>query len=470
MGVLSKLFKSSNPVKKEFKSAWGNGFSYIDQIWSLGKQNISFYNCIYYYQQCAPLFSGIQLISDEVAGIEPYLFDENKNEFIEKHPLLDLLYHPNADSTGSEFMEQMAAFYLITGNCYIVASGTVNRPPLELWVIPPQYVTITAGSDGYAETITVAPNTNTSDTFTRKEVDGRFRYYSSNDKEVWHIKEFNPLQGFNYLYGMSKLTPIWYEIEQYINSSIHNLSLLKRGARSSGALTSERELSDDEFMRLSEQIDRFYAGAQNAGRPLLLESGIDFKEMSVTNKDMDFLELKKNVTYSIYTALKIPLPLISPEHMTMSNYENANLTLYDNAILPLVNRLYHELTVFLMPRYPNSENLCIAYSPDEITALEPRRVTDLKQIKEIGVLTVNEIRAKMGYEPLQGGDTLYGSLSEAPVAQDTYTSDEPKEPYPGASKSIRQEFFEVMRAQRNTDNSKKYSDEYIEELARKYDF
>lgn len=470
MNILDNIkqrFVSTNKAKtgkRELKYR-GAGVPF-SEVWRLGKNDISMYTYIYYYQQCAPLYTAIQLIADEVADLNPYLFDPVKNEFIKDNPLLKLLHNPNADVTGSEFFEQLTAYFLITGNVFIVAIGNVNRDPLELWVVPPQFVTLSAGGDGYTETIQVNPNTSFSYTFTRKEVDGRFRYYCDDDKEIWHIKEFNPLQGNNNLYGMSKLMPIWYEIEQYIHASAHNLSLLARGARPSGALVSERELSDDEFMRLSEQSDRFNAGAQNAGRLLLLEGGVDFREMSITNKDMDFLELKKNVTYAIYTALKIPLPLISPEHMTLSNMESSKLSLYDNAILPMANRIYYELTNFLMPRYQKNQGLEIAYSPDEITALEPRRAEDISKLKEAGVLTVNELRAKMGYEPLQGGDSLFGTMGETPIAQDNYTADEPVKPYP---KSIKEEFIEVMRAQRYPDNSRKYSEEYIEELARKYD-
>jgi HK97 family phage portal protein len=459
----------SNKINQELNKKsfnYGCGMSFVDYLFSIGSQNISFYQCIRYYQQCAPLFTAIQMIADEVADIRPYLYSPSKLEFIKKDPLLDLIYNPNADCTGAEFMEQLAAYFLIAGNAYIMATGAVNRAPLELWIIPPQYVTLTAGSDGYTEVIQVNPNTNFAYTFTRKEVDGRFRFYSGDDKEIWHIKEFNPLMSSNNLYGMPKLMPIWYEIEQYINSSAHNLSLLKRGARVSGALVSEVKLDDDEFMRLNEQVDRFYSGSPNAGRVMVLESGMEFREMSVNNKDMDFLELKKNVTNTIYTALKIPLSLINQESSTYNNMGNSQLMLYDNAVLPLVKRLYQELTNFLIPRYPNLRELELAYSPDEITALEPRRTEDLKKLKESAVLTVNELRAKIGYEPVEGGDSLFGSLSEGPIAQDTYTEDEPKQPYP---KSIKEEFIEVMKAQRYPDNSRKYSDAYIEEIARKYD-
>lgn len=462
LNMLSKLFNATPKINQKFYNT--GSISFVEQLFAMGKQNISFYQCIRYYQQCAPLFSAIQLIADEIATINPYLYNKPTNQFIDDSPLLKLLTYPNMDVTGSEFFEQIACYYLITGNCFIVATGTVNRPVRELFVVPPQYVTLTSGADGYTETITINPDYLFAETFTRKEVDGRFRFYANDDKEIWHMKEFNPLMGANNLYGMPKLMPIFYEIEQYINASIHNLSLLKRGARPSGAMVAQEPLTDDQFMRLSEQMDKFYAGSNQAGRLMLLENGIDFKEMSISNKDMDFMELKKNVTNTIYNALKIPLPMISTEHTTMSNMDIAKLNLYDNAVLPLTNRIFAELTNFLMPRYTQDKNIIITYSDDEITALQPRRNDDLIKIKDIGVLTANEIRKEMGYEPLEGGDSLYGPASNVPIASDVYTQDQPQTPAPMGKDYIRAS----LRKQFNTDGTPKYSERRIDEIIEHY--
>jgi HK97 family phage portal protein len=266
---------------------------------------------------------------------------------------------------------------------------------------------------------------------------------------------------------MSNLTPIFYEIEQYIEASIHNTSLLRRGARVSGALQSDNNLTDEQFMRLQEQVNNFYSGSDNAGRPLLLEAGMNFTEMSMNNKDMDFLELKKNVTYMIYNALKIPLPLISPEHSTLSNMEIAKLNLYDNAILPIARRIYTELSIFLLPRYRKDNELTryrLSYSPGEITALEPRRNDELNKLNELGILTINELRAKIGYEPLEGGDNVLSRFNQTTVATDQYTEDQPERPVPRNQK----EFIESLKKHRNEKGVRIYSDNFIDRLMKRY--
>jgi HK97 family phage portal protein len=470
---LFRKFKSEPRVPERKYAYYPDEYgSFVENIFKSSKGNMSIYRELEYYRRCAPLHSAIQLIADEVSNVTPYMFNPSNSEYVDKSALLELLKFPNADVTYTEFMKQLVSFFLVTGNVYIVARAVgANRPVADLFVIPPQYVTITPGVDGFAQMFEVSSTSGLGDQFMRNEINGRFRYYSKDGDELWHIKEFNPLVSSSNLYGMSRLTPIVYEIEQYIQASTHNLSMLRRGARPSGALTSDNPLNDDQFTRLQEQMTSFYQGAGNTGRLLLLENGLKFEEMAQTNKDMDFLELKKNVTNMIYNAFKIPLPLISPEHMTLNNMTTSMLNLYDNAVLPLMQRMFNELTIFLLHRYPEHKNMIISYSDDEITALEPRRNEQLEKQSKMGILTINEIRALMGYEPLTGGDVLYINANQMAIAQDADTQDLPKTPAPRDGREEldeKEQFIALMRAQRNPDNTPRFSENYIFEMAEKH--
>lgn len=463
----SKKPLDTNPSVKNFDFA-----GYASVFNKLAERTyITILESILYYQNCAPVYAAIKLIADEVSSIEPYVYNNNNSEFITSAPVLSLLKKPNPLITGPGFLEQIASYFLITGNCFIIAHGEVNRPPKELFIVPPYFVTLQPGGDGQIENITVSGNFMYTATFTRKEVDGHYRYYSGTDKEIWFIKNFNPRVYSSQLWGMSPLAPIHYEINQYLEASIHNLSLLIKGGRPSGAIEVGQELTDDQFERLKAQVYNSVQGAHNAGQFLILESNMKFQQMSQSNKDMDFIELKRNVTYMIYSALKIPLPLISGDFATYSNLETAKLSLYDNAVLPLVNRIYAELTNFLFPRFKMDPQLQLSYSTEEIIALEPRANAEINKVKDVGVLTINELRKRLGYEPLEGGDVMYGPLAQAPVARDVYTEDEPKLPTPKSLKvETRAEFIEYMRKQKNKNKQPKYSEDFIQKLADQYGF
>ncbi len=407
---ITKLFKKN--VEKKFYTASSLGGA----AWGRPRM-LTPIRAMEYYSTVAPLFSAIHMTSSEVGSLDLCLRNVESGELEFNSEILDLLKFPNADCTQYEFMVQLSTFYKLTGNAFIVATGPVNRPASELYVINPTNVVLNLGSDGLLDSVQIMVNGKVEDEFHRTDVDGRFRYYSSSDSEIWHIKSFNTRYGAGDPWGFSELSPITMELEQYYESSVHNLSLLKRGARPSGAIKVSEILTDDQFQRLQQQLEQFYSGSQNAGRSMILEGG-DFVEMSQSNKDMDFASLKKDITATIYTALKIPLPIVSAEYSSYNNMETAKLNFYDNCVLPLAKRLLEELTVFLMHRYQGQDRMELVYDGDKVEALEPRRNQELLKLKDSGALTINEIRRKLGYDDIPGGEVLYIPTNLTPLGQD----------------------------------------------------
>ena len=83
-----------------------------------------------------------------------------------------------------------------------------------------------------------------------------------------------------------------------------------------------------------------YQGAANAGRPLLLEGGLDWKAMSLSPKDMDFMEAKHSAAREIALAFGVPPMLLGiPGDNTYSNYQEANRVFWRQTVLPLGNRI-----------------------------------------------------------------------------------------------------------------------------------
>lgn len=429
------------------------------------KYNITPYQALVYYSSVAPAAKSISMLSSEFSTINPYVYDIIAQKFVEKDSDIErLLSRPNPSQTKSKFMKELAVYYLATGNAYVMAIGLANKPPVELQILQPEYVSPhKADKDAYADTYTYQSADN-SVVFTRIEEKGRFRYIdASGGRELFHLRTFNP--NGDRLTGMSRLDQVYYEVEQHLNASIHNLSTLKKGARLSGLLTSEQELGEEQRPRLKEQLNSQYAGADNAGQIMLLDGAkFDFKEMSTSLKDMDFLNLKKEVTNSIFVAFDIPLPLANADTMTLNNYSEAKLTLYDNGVLPLTTTLYEELTHCLFPRYKmDLEKMKLWYDDGEITALEPRRADNVKKKKESGVLTINEIRAAMGYAALEEGDVLYQPSTLIPVGSTPIQLSQLQPP--AKSKTTREKFFKILQAEVDHKGVRVYTDEEIESIA-----
>lgn len=383
------------------------------------------YQALLYYRMISPIYTGVNIIADEFSNLTPYVYDKKEKKFID-HPVLELLNHPFADNTWEEFAKEFSTYFLVTGNNYTILSGDVSRPPKEMRNVYPSTINIFPSSvDGYNYLYTMC-DAITTENFTRNEkIDpGYFRYVNDlGNREIWQTKSFNARyqSGYGY-YGMSHLTPIYYEIFQHLYSSIHNKSLLQNGAKVDTVFSIDGQMNQQQYERLKEQVRVYMSGPQNAGRPFLGENGLQVTQLGTSNVDMDFLNLKKDVTYSIYNSLKVPLPLVSNEAATFNNVSSAMIMLYDRAVLPLANRIFKELTLLLMYRYKNSENLCITYKKDEITALEERRLDQINTLKTVGVLTINEMRSLLGYEEIPGGDQLYIPSADIPIS--SFSSDE----------------------------------------------
>jgi phage portal protein BeeE len=410
---------------------------------------------------------------NEFCSIPIRVWDTKEKVWVDDHPINGLLKRPSAFSTTNEFLRNLAINYLVTGNSFLVQTGDLNRPPLEINNVSPMNLTINRAQDGHPGNYQVT-TTAGSIIFDRTPVTSRdsrdrlgdFRFVDrTGGREIWQARTFNPTvdaQSGSF-FGLSPLTAVFYEIKQFIESSVHNWSLLKRGARPTGAMSSEQQLTDDQFQKLQAEINNQYTGSENSGRPYLLENGMKWIEMSMTNRDMDFMGLKKMVSEALYNQYKIPLPLISGDQMTLNNLETANLSLFDNAVVPLTKYLYSELTLFTLRRYPGSEDLILSFDPHDIPALEGRRIEGVEKLSRIGVLTTNELRAKLGYEEVDGGSDILKPANLLPLMNDQFTGDNLDKPRP---RTPRKQFEDLVEENfKNSEYSPTF--EKINEIAKK---
>jgi HK97 family phage portal protein len=435
MGLFKKLFRRGQRGQKSnyYQSNLETGVniaatskeSFIDYLLNRGCYELAAYQTLQYYDTCAPLSDAVDRRAEEVESIQPVVYDTKNDEFITDHPVLDLLHNPNPIDTFSTLINRLSIYFDVTGNAFLLDTGALNKPPLELYVASPMSISIEQAQDGFVEQYT-RTDTYTSESYKRTEVAGKFRYYqkplaSGQNGELRHVKRFSHKGSLSALRGTSTLQSIYFDIEQFISAGQHNLSQLKRGARPSGILFLDGEqsnmLTDDQRESLKQELENYYAGSENAGRVGFLDMPLKWQEMSQSNKDMDFVQLKRDTEAMIYKRLNIPLPFVSEETMTMANRESARLDFYQDAILPLLHRIYSELTIFLMYRYPDSENLIITFDISKIPALEPRKLDQVTKLRELNIMSTNELRSLPSLDSTPGGDSILVPENLIPLDQ-----------------------------------------------------
>lgn len=230
------------------------------------------------------------------------------------------------------------------------------------------------------------------------EVDGR-RLRIGRGADGWmpvmHLKLFHP---FDDHYGFSPLEAAACAVDVHNVSGAWNKALLDNAARPSGALVSSgrdgERLTTEQFEALKAQLGEAYTGAANAGRPLLLEGGLDWKPISLTPAEMDFIAGKHAAAREIALAFGVPPQLLGiPGDATYANYREANTAFWRATIAPLVRKTAEALTSWLGPRFAGTR---IAPDLDGVPALQPERDALWARLGAAGFLTDAERRRLAG--------------------------------------------------------------------------
>lgn len=354
-------------------------------------------------------------------GTIPIVLQSTDKTKIDEHQILDRFRRPNPAMGYALFIEELISYYLIHGRTFMSATGGIGRPPVELWPSNPVGITTSVATlntypDHYE--VTYGP---VRAGYQRRLERGRWRYLDGTLRELIPIQAFTP--NVHKTFGQSVLQAAALDVRQQIEGRIHNLALLGNGARPTLAVVFKNDPSirtQEQFDERKAKIERQFAGAGNAGQIAVFSAeDLDMKELGINNKDMDFAVLDDKADRAIFRAFKIPLPLVTNEAATFSNYETAREVFYDDAVLPIFRMVLNEAGRYLFPRYgmdPSDFQLV----PD-LTAIEPLVNRSLRQLKERasnGLETINELRDEIpGRDDVEGGDEIYIQASLVPLSE-----------------------------------------------------
>ena len=352
------------------------------------------------FMQNAIVYRAVRMISEAAASV-PLLLYEGDAE-IEQHPLLDLLARPSIDHTSADFLESWYGYLLVSGNGYVEAVA-VDGKLRELYALRPDRMKVVPGGEGWPEAYeyTCAGRTVR---FDGEPVDGV--------RPILHVRLFHPA---NDHYGMSPVEAAAQAIDIHNTAGRWNKALLDNAARPSGALVyggADGRMTPEQFERLKAELEDGFQGPRRAGRPLLLEGGLDWKPLSLSPKDMDFIEARNGAAREIALAFGVPPMLLGiPGDNTYSNYQEAQRAFWRGTVLPLVVRTAKAMSSWLAPAWDTARpsvpamegerRLELRPDLDQIEALTSEREALWARIERVSFLTQNEKRAAVGYAPLE---------------------------------------------------------------------
>jgi len=299
-------------------------------------------------------------------------------------PLADLIARPNPEQSLTELLESFYGYLKIAGNAYLEAAE-VDGAPKALFVLRPDRMSVLPGDRGWPAGWEYALERRKT-RFMRDPASGR--------SPILHMKVFNPADDH---YGLSPMEAAAFAVDTHTAGGAWNKALLDNAARPSGALVyaGQEKLTEDQYERLKVELTESHQGPRAAGRPILLEGGLDWKPFGLSPTDMDFVEAKHVAAREIALAFGVPPMILGvPGDNTYANYKEANLAFWRQTVLPLARKTARALEGWLRPWF--GADLEIRCEEAEIPALAEERGATWARLEAASFLTTSEKRALAG--------------------------------------------------------------------------
>lgn len=221
-------------------------------------------------------------------------------------------------------------------------------------------------------------------------------------KDVLHV----PGMSFD---GVSGLSPI-----EYLNSAIilgmsyerFGVNFYKNGANSSGVFTFPNELGDVAYERLKTDLNKNYSGIANTGKPMLLEGGGSFTQLTIKPADAQLIENKKFQIEDVARCYRVPLHLIQNlDRATNNNIEHQSLEFIMYTMLPWFKRWEENSNMQLLSDAERKAGYYLEIKVDSLLRGDAQsRALAYAQGRQWGWLSVNDIRKLENLPPIPNGD------------------------------------------------------------------
>ena len=353
----------------------------------------------------------IEIISDSVAKMPIYLMYSATRERQADHPALRLLtVRPTECLTAFDYHKLMESRRIAYGNAYALIWRDRWGVPVELIPIAPGYMQPYMDDGGTLWYVGTNPKT------------GEYRKFWPAD--VLHYKAFSTdgLEGVSYLRRGAET------IEAALQAQRYEAGFYKNGAKLAGILYTETDLTnqpeieqpDGTKISIKDAIRRewehIYAGADNAYRTAVLDFGMKYTPITSSNRDAQFIESKAASIEDVGRLFNIPLYKLGVGKQTYASNVQAAIEYMQRTLSPIVAEHEQEDTYKLLLGSEQRSGLQLRRNMmGELRGDWVARAAWFKSMSEIGVYSVDDIRALEDMPDVPGGDRRKASLNYVPL-------------------------------------------------------
>jgi HK97 family phage portal protein len=202
-------------------------------------------------------------------------------------------------------------------------------------------------------------------------------------------------------------------------SERHTARVFGNGTRLSGVITRPKEstgIKDQGAIdKLLADWKRKYSGSENAGEVALLQEGMEFKQLSMSNEDAQLIEARG---YGVRDVARIygipPHKLGDMGGATFSNIEQQALEFVIFTLMPWIKRHEEAMERDFLTADDRASGLYIQFDVAGLLRGDTSsRYAAYAQARQWGWLSVNDIRRMENMPPINGGETYLQPLNMA---------------------------------------------------------
>lgn len=333
------------------------------------------------------LYQGINIICDTIGAMPIYLYKEidGYQQIVEedkRNKVLSLM--SNQTLSALNLKRSMLKDLILKGNAYAI----INRigDLIELEYIPVEYVTPKKDSTGYYFEV---------QSFTTDVLGEKFEKRIVTYSDMFVLIRNNK---YNSIIGKGLLDYAALSLDMATEESNYMSNLFKNGLSAKAILMAKNGLKADLKEKLKRDLLRYYSGAKNAGKMMVLEGDYHLENLSLSPTDMRLIENKNFTITDIARYLNIPKHLLNIDRQqgTYSNITQERLQLLQNTLLPYVIAIESACNQKLLTEEEIEQGYYFKCNTSEMLKLTPEDQANymLNLFKE-GVVVVDEVRAAL---------------------------------------------------------------------------
>ena len=250
------------------------------------------------------------------------------------HPALSVWNKPNAFYTRQEFVESGQQHVDLTGEAWWVISRIGGRP-IELWCVRPDRMEpVKSQTDFISGYIYTGP-------------EGEKIPLSKED--VIQLKMPNPLDPYR---GMGPVQAILTDLDSTRYSAEWNRNFFLNSAEPGGIVQVPEAWTDEQFDSFSARWREAHQGVANSHRVAILEGGATWAQNRYSQKDMQFVELRRANRDTILEAFGIPKSMLGiVEDVNRANAQTSKVVFAENLISPRLESIKGALNNDFLPMF-----------------------------------------------------------------------------------------------------------------------